>query len=252
MYPANPTRLEHRRETTCSRACSYNLRGRGLTRSREYFCAVCRKRLLRPPSHVKSRFVFCSRECHYAGRSLGLVERIVLKPYSVTAAGRLAWRKAGEERQGIPRKPPIFWTCEVCGKIRTLNRGPLAPARKLRYCSPECARIGLRGRNNPAWRGGHPAYYGPEWRSLQRLSRKLDGCACQRCAVSQKELGRALDVHHIKPVSSFKTTNDSNLIENVVSLCHNCHMIVEWNGSDFVLPQRCLARDEPVTRRDRT
>jgi hypothetical protein len=79
---------------------------------------------------------------------------------------------------------------------------------------------------------------------LQRLARKLDDYLCQRCEVPQSELGRALDVHHIKPVSSFVNVNDANFIENVVSLCHDCHMLVEWNGIDFDLPARCRVKTD--------
>ena len=57
-------------------------------------------------------------------------------------------------------------------------------------------------------------------------------------SVSQKELGRALDVHHIRPVSDFDNPDDSNYVENLVTLCHDCHMLVEWNGIDFSLPER--------------
>ncbi|MBC8213028.1 MAG: HNH endonuclease [Candidatus Marinimicrobia bacterium] len=153
--------------------------------------------------------------------------------------GRKAWKESGEKRKGIPYKKPVKWTCEVCGKIRTISRGNLAPSRKLRFCSSECANKALTGENNPAWRGGHPKYYGPDWRPLQREARKLDEHLCQRCGISQKEIGKSLDVHHIKPVSSFEISNDANYIENLVSLCHDCHMLVEWNGVDFELPIRC-------------
>jgi 5-methylcytosine-specific restriction endonuclease McrA len=238
-YSADSTRLSFGRQTTCSRQCSYALRAKKLNRRRRFSCAVCGKGVLRSPAQVKSAFVFCSRTCHYKGRSLGLVQRVVLTPYAVTEEGRQAWREAAELRRGVLRKEPIRWTCEMCGTERVLPRGLLAPARRLRFCSPDCANRALRGVGNPSWRGGHPDYYGADWRPLQRLARKLDNYLCQRCEVPQTELGRALDVHHIKPVSSFENVNDANFIENVVSLCHDCHMRVEWNGIDFDLPERC-------------
>jgi len=243
-YSADSTRLSFGRQTTCSRQCSYALRAKKLDRTRRFSCAVCGKGVLRSPAQVKSAFVFCSRTCHYKGRSLGLVQRVVVTPYAVTEAGRQAWRDAAEARRGVLRKEPITWTCEVCGTERVLPRGLLAPARRLRFCSPDCANRALRGVGNPSWRGGHPDYYGPDWRPLQRLARKLDDYLCQRCEVPQSELGRALDVHHIKPVSSFVNVNDANFIENVVSLCHDCHMLVEWNGIDFDLPARCRVKTD--------
>ena len=238
-YFADQARLRHGRQTTCSRTCSYTLRAGELRKSRTYQCAVCGNAVLRSPAQVKSRFVFCSRECHYLGRSMGFVRRIVTQPYKVSDEGRNAWREAGKRRAGIPRKELVTWTCEVCGRSRSLMRGQLAPARKLRFCSPDCANKGLQGVGNPSWRGGHPEYYGPDWRPLQRHARKLDGYVCQRCGLSQTDVGRALDVHHVQPVSSFSEVNDANRIENVRTLCHDCHMLVEWNGIDFELPARC-------------
>ena len=243
IYFADQVRLRHGRQTTCSRTCSHTLRAGKLSKSKSYQCAVCGNEVLRSPAQVKSRFAFCSRECHYRGRSMGLVRRIVTQPYSVSDEGRQAWREAGKRRAGIPRKELVTWTCEICGRIRSLMRGQLAPARRLRFCSPECANKGLQGVGNPSWRGGHPEYYGPDWRPLQRHARKLDGYVCQRCGLSQANAGRALDVHHIQPVSSFSEVNNANRIENVITLCHDCHMLVEWNGIDFELPDRCRLAD---------
>jgi len=214
--------------------CGLAARRRALGSAATYFAEV-----LRSPAQVKSRFVFCSRECHYRGRSMGLVCRIVTQPYTVTDEGRKAWQEAAKKRAGIPRKELVTWVCEVCGKESSITRGNLSPSRKLRFCSPQCANKANRGAGNTAWRGGHPEYYGSDWRPLQRQARKADAYQCQRCGVQQKELGRALDVHHIRPVSYFDFVNDANFIENVVSLCHDCHMLVEWNGVDFELPNRC-------------
>ena len=240
IYFADAVRLGHGRQTTCSRMCSYRLRSTALFKSKTYKCAVCEKKVSRSPAQVKSHFVFCSRKCHYIGRSLGFVTRVVKKPYVISEAGKKSWRDAGERRKGIPIKNLVSWVCEVCGVKRSITRGQFAPARKLRFCSPKCASKALRGDGNPAWRGGHPKYYGSDWRPLRRLARKLDGYFCQRCGVTQKEVGENLDVHHIQPVSSFSEVNSANQIENVVSLCHGCHMITEWNGVDFELPSRCI------------
>jgi predicted HNH restriction endonuclease len=45
--------------------------------------------------------------------------------------------------------------------------------------------------------------------------------------------GRAPDVHHIKAIGSFATTEEANHLGNLVCLCHSCHMYVEWHGMDF-------------------
>lgn len=85
-YSADRTRLSWGRETTCSRACSYRLRGQEKERRVEGVCATCRQQFSRPPSHVKGKHGsnFCSPGCHYAGRRLGLTKRVVTHPYRYT------------------------------------------------------------------------------------------------------------------------------------------------------------------------
>jgi G:T-mismatch repair DNA endonuclease (very short patch repair protein) len=57
-------------------------------------CAVCGREFERTPSKVKGKHgsEFCSRPCHYAGRSLGLSGRVVSRPYCISAAARDAWK----------------------------------------------------------------------------------------------------------------------------------------------------------------
>ncbi len=114
-YKADPVRLRHGRQTTCSRECSYKLRADGRTNRAQMACSVCGKEFLRTPSQVKSQHegVYCSRECHYAGRSLGLTRRIVSNPYVLVAeydhssASALAWetrRQSGKDRHSEATK----------------------------------------------------------------------------------------------------------------------------------------------------
>jgi len=86
-YEANPVRLSHGRQTTCGRACSYQLRAASMSRPIPIVCSVCSKQFTRSPSTVKSKHqgVYCSRTCHYAGRGLGTTKRVVGKPYTITA-----------------------------------------------------------------------------------------------------------------------------------------------------------------------
>jgi hypothetical protein len=99
-YLANPTRLRWGRETTCSRECSYQLRGSKLENSRQIVCALCEREVTRAPSQIKAKHgaSYCSRECHYAGRSLGLTGRIVTQPYTYTDDGMRRLRVAGARR----------------------------------------------------------------------------------------------------------------------------------------------------------
>lgn len=92
-YLANPVRLKRGKETTCSRDCSYILRGRLKSKQIELECEVCHVKFTRSESSVQTKhgYSFCSPECQYKGRSLGLTKRIVETPYTVTEEGIKGW-----------------------------------------------------------------------------------------------------------------------------------------------------------------
>lgn len=96
QYYADPNRLKFGRQTTCSRECSYQLRAIRATRSIECVCSCCGKKFCRAPSNIKSKHegVYCSRACHYAGRSAGITKRVVAAPYVITEHGRAAQNAA--------------------------------------------------------------------------------------------------------------------------------------------------------------
>lgn len=68
-------------------------------------CGVCGTDFSRTVSHVKGKYGsnFCSRTCHYAGRGIGLSQRVVTRPYRVTEAGRAAW-KEGAKKTVVTRR----------------------------------------------------------------------------------------------------------------------------------------------------
>jgi len=88
VYPLTAHDLRWDRGKTCSKKCGSKLTGQKLSRQIVLSCAVCGTRFERPPSHVKTKHVFCSRACHYKGRSKGLVKRVVTKPYNLSDGTR--------------------------------------------------------------------------------------------------------------------------------------------------------------------
>ena len=91
------------------------------------------------------------------------------------------------------------------------------------------------GENHPNWQGGPDLvskrrdYRGSGWAALARAIRKRDKYICQHCGVTQKEHGRALEVHHKIPFSQFRGDNQkANKPSNLVSLCKSCHQNEEW------------------------
>lgn len=104
-YDADSVRLRHGRQTTCSRKCSYVLRGDQKKLGATFTCPVCESEFTRTPKQIKSKHgaVFCSRECHYRGRTLGLSKRVVVKPYTVTDEGRAGWLVGAAKTVAIRR-----------------------------------------------------------------------------------------------------------------------------------------------------
>ena len=84
VYEADPQRLKWGRQTTCGRSCSYKARATARTAAVVMTCGTCGRQFSRAPSAIKSKHgtQFCSRECHYRGRSLGLSKRVVTEPYA--------------------------------------------------------------------------------------------------------------------------------------------------------------------------
>lgn len=105
--------------------------------------------------------------------------------------------------------------------------------RALTFCNTQCfgdwkAR-NWTGERNPSWAGGRTPYYGASWNRQQRAARRRDGYRCQRCDISQSELDRALDVHHLRPFRLFgvERHEEANALDNLVSLCRTCHPVAE-------------------------
>ena len=175
------------------------------------------------PSAKKSKHGhdFCSRACHYKGRGMGLVKRVVTTPYTYTEESKARLREASSKPKGQRAFHPTL--CLHCGKTFDDPNDGRRRKSGLTFCSLACCNSYRKGDKSP------------DWRPLQRAVRERDEYTCQRCGT--KPDGRDPDVHHIRPVSSFENVNDANTPENLVTLCHPCHMYVEWNGMDFTWPR---------------
>jgi len=85
-YLADPVRLKHGRQTTCSRQCSYTLRAQTITKATTTPCAMCGAPVTRTPSELaqaRHGLNFCSSECHYAARSAGILKMPTRGPYKL-------------------------------------------------------------------------------------------------------------------------------------------------------------------------
>jgi 5-methylcytosine-specific restriction endonuclease McrA len=203
-YLADPKRLKHGRQTTCSRQCSYELRGKRGRVSVDLVCQVCGNSFERKPFQIRAKNVtVCSDACYKQARRMGLVTP---KP---------------------PTLPPSEFDCQQCGK-HVVIPAALIGARRFRFCSPECANEWHSGEQHNNWKGGYNGYYGKTWKRQRNLARKRDGYTCQDCGITEMALGRQLDVHHIVRFSDFPDSSDANRLGNLTTLCHSCHIKREW------------------------
>jgi len=204
-YSADPQRLKHGRQTTCSRKCSYQLRGKERQNHDTYTCQICGNEFERKPFQVRAKTVtVCSQKCYTEARRQGLVSP---KP---------------------PTKPVYEYTCEQCGKSVVVPAS-LKGARRFRFCSADCANQWHSGANHNNWKGGnYKGYYGANWKRQRRRARQRDNYTCQECGITEAEHGKRLDVHHIIRFADFAIAEQANHLGNLISLCHSCHISREW------------------------
>lgn len=207
-YLADPKRLKWGRQTTCSRECSYTLRGQEKQVSKEYTCFYCKIVFTcKPFQKNRTAVPFCCQNCYKKARAEHLIESS--RP---------------------PTKPAISFTCELCGK-EVILKSSLKGARRFRFCSADCANQWHSGENHNNWKGGdYKEYYGPNWSRQRRFARKRDNYTCQRCGITEQVYGKQLDVHHIVRFAGFSDYKEANQLSNLVCLCHTCHLKTEWES----------------------
>ena len=69
--------------------------------------------------------------------------------------------------------------------------------------------------------------YGTDWDRIRTIVRRRDLYTCQVCGV--KEAGKAHHVHHKIPFRAFLSAADANRLDNLTTLCPQCHQRAEAN-----------------------
>ena len=77
------------------------------------------------------------------------------------------------------------------------------------------------------WKGGLSNYRGPNWQQKRLEARARDNFACQKCGATETELRQELDVHHIVRFELFDDYKEANQLDNLISYCRPCHLVVE-------------------------
>lgn len=69
--------------------------------------------------------------------------------------------------------------------------------------------------------------YGADWNRIRTIVRQRDRFACQVCGV--QETGKAHHVHHKIPFRAFLSIHEANRLDNLITLCPQCHKRAEAN-----------------------
>lgn len=70
-----------------------------------------------------------------------------------------------------------------------------------------------------------PNNYGPQWEKIRTAVRQRDQFRCQVCGLPETD--KAHHVHHKTPLRSFLSLEEANRMENLITLCSNCHKLAE-------------------------
>ncbi|WP_436912079.1 HNH endonuclease [Halosimplex marinum] len=110
--------------------------------------------------------------------------------------------------------------CEHCGEEFSVLPCTLRDG-GVRFCSRECVSDALYG-----GRSNRGVYTG-DWYQVRRRAFDRDDHRCQNCGKRREEIGREPDVHHITPIREFDDPQEAHSLDNVVTLCRNCHRLAE-------------------------
>jgi len=137
-------------------------------------------------------------------------------------------------------KEKVNLICEVRGKTFQCRKNTFEKYGR-RFCGKDCLEKwrekGMRGENNPAWKGGiYPIEKAIRNSAMNDTWKDLvfhrDNFTCQDCGDKK---GHNLNAHHLKPFTKiFKENNIKSLsdalkcgelwdIDNGLTLCENCH-----------------------------
>lgn len=199
----------------CGEECVRDHMSELLTNKIETTCDFCGKTIFKIPYNMENyKKHFCNLKCLGKWKSVNIV---------------------GEDSPSYKR---IETKCGYCGK-----KLYVIPARYNHkgnnYCDTDCMANHFHksgrfaGENSPTWTGGKldpRKDYGVNWSRQRKLTRKRDSYTCQRCGKTEKqnkkECNEQLSVHHKKPFKKCKDYIEANKLENLISLCKECHTYV--------------------------
>jgi len=191
-------------------------------RTLDYCSKPCADESRRTIYMVDAQCLICNE--HFSYRSCEKNRRFCSRP---------CWHKF-ETGEGSSCWSSVKVKCEHCGEPMTRQPNRIERAEH-DFCSPKCkglfyAKIYV-GENHPLWKGGAYSNRGKGWYTQRHKAWERDNYTCQHCGKTKKQIGKNPDVHHIVPFSHYGLDQAelANRLENLVCLCHDCHMKAEHN-----------------------
>ena len=153
------------------------------------------------------------------------------------------------------REDNVQVRCRACGKRFSLPRWYAEMGVRLLFCGERCRKVWDGDRPHEPFHltlRGRSRYRGGNWGIQAARARARDGYCCRVCGVTEEDLRRQLDVHHVVPVRMFGSASEANRLNNLISVCRPCHKREEEAGrADLPLfervkhpGQRCETGDE--------
>lgn len=197
-----PSEIKRHDAHFCDVQCLAKWKSKEWDHKIEVSCDWCGESLKRVRSNAEGRN-FCSQNCQAEWQSD---------------------TRAGENHPLWREKEQV--ACDWCGD--EFDKYPYRVASR-NFCNYKCLgkwkSENQSGRDHPSWKGGWSEYYGRDWKQQRRKARKRDNYACRSCGITEEELGRQLDVHHIMPFREFGLARyvEANQLLNLISYCTACH-----------------------------
>lgn len=166
----------------------------------KYKCENCNIEFYAYPNHRKGKYKFCSMKCQHI------------------------WRTG---KTNIIKKKGLYKKCPICEREFYCYPSEIDSKKTCsKQCKYQLERIqGIhQGENCNFWTGGTDNYRGKNWYEQRNKALNRDKNTCRICGKNSHENGFNMSVHHIVPFRFFQNDyKKANSLENLISLCFNCH-----------------------------
>ncbi len=209
----------------CSISCRNKLNGNVRLKKVERICKFCGgKFYIKLSRAINGRGKYCSKNCYSRSVAIDMDKVISLKnrvnsikelASNIGCHGVTLSKKLKKANIKIKHK----LTEEHKAKISCIGRKHTDET-KLKI---KLAQLGEKGHN---WKGGKSSSirFQSPWKTNRKIAITRDNNTCQYCNANNK---KSLDVHHKKPFRFFRNPIDAHDIDNLITLCRQCHFQYE-------------------------